>query len=40
VSGIPPLEEAQLASKGEAYRNYQQRVSAFFPLPPKPKAAQ
>ena len=38
VSGIPPLEEAQLASKGEAYRTYQQRVSAFFPLPPKPVA--
>ena len=35
VSGIPPLEEAQLASKGEAYRMYQQRVSAFFPLPPR-----
>jgi steroid 5-alpha reductase family enzyme len=35
VSGIPPLEEAQLASKGEAYRAYQARVSAFFPLPPK-----
>jgi steroid 5-alpha reductase family enzyme len=38
VSGIPPLEEAQLASKGEAYRRYQQRVSAFFPLPPKSTA--
>jgi steroid 5-alpha reductase family enzyme len=38
VSGIPPLEAAQLASKGDAYRKYQQRVSAFFPLPPKPKA--
>lgn len=35
VSGIPPLEEAQIASKGEAYRAYQARVSAFFPLPPK-----
>jgi steroid 5-alpha reductase family enzyme len=35
VSGIPPLEEAQLASKGDAYRAYQRRVSAFFPLPPK-----
>lgn len=35
VSGIPPLEEAQLASKGEAYRDYQRRVSAFVPLPPK-----
>ena len=35
VSGIPPLEEAQLLSKGDAYRRYQARVSAFFPLPPK-----
>jgi steroid 5-alpha reductase family enzyme len=35
VSGIPPLEEAQLRSKGDAYRAYQARVSAFFPLPPK-----
>lgn len=35
VSGIPPLEAAQLRSKGDAYRAYQARVSAFFPLPPK-----
>lgn len=35
VSGIPPLEAAQLRSKGEAYRRYQARVSAFFPLPPR-----
>jgi steroid 5-alpha reductase family enzyme len=35
ISGIPPLEAAQLASKGDAYRAYQARVSAFFPLPPK-----
>lgn len=35
VSGIPPLEAAQLKSKGEAYRRYQARVSAFLPLPPK-----
>ncbi|HEY8002912.1 MAG TPA: DUF1295 domain-containing protein [Phenylobacterium sp.] len=35
VSGVPPLEEAQLRSKGEAYRRYQARVSAFFPFPPK-----
>jgi steroid 5-alpha reductase family enzyme len=39
VSGIPPLEAAQLRSKGEAYRDYQARVSAFFPLPPKPRRA-
>uniref|UniRef100_UPI00286BAB09 DUF1295 domain-containing protein n=1 Tax=Phenylobacterium sp. TaxID=1871053 RepID=UPI00286BAB09 len=36
ISGIPPLEEAQLRSKGDAYRAYQRRVSAFFPWPPKP----
>jgi steroid 5-alpha reductase family enzyme len=35
VSGVPPLEAAQLKSKGDAYRAYQARVSAFFPLPPK-----
>jgi len=35
VSGVPPLEAAQLRSKGDAYRRYQARVSAFFPLPPK-----
>lgn len=35
ISGIPPLERAQVASKGDAYRTYQKRVSAFFPFPPK-----
>lgn len=34
VSGVPPLEEAMLASRGPLYADYQQRVSAFFPLPP------
>jgi len=34
VSGIPPLEDSQLKSKGQAYAAYQRRVSAFFPLPP------
>ena len=34
VSGVPPLEEAMLASRGELYADYQRRVSAFFPLPP------
>ncbi len=33
VSGIPLLERQMLASRGEAYRAYQTRVSAFFPLP-------
>jgi steroid 5-alpha reductase family enzyme len=35
VSGIPPLEAVMLQSRGDAYRRYQQRVSAFFPLPPR-----
>ncbi len=33
VSGIPPLEREMLASRGDAYRAYQARVSAFVPLP-------
>ena len=35
VSGIPPLEKHMLASRGERFRDYQRRVSAFFPLPPR-----
>ena len=35
VSGIPLLEQQMLKSRGEAFRTYQRRVSAFFPLPPK-----
>ena len=31
VSGIPFLEAHMLRSRGDAYRAYQQRVSAFFP---------
>ncbi len=34
VSGIPPLEAQMLRSRGDAYRAYQRRVSAFIPLPP------
>ena len=34
-SGIPPLERHMLRSRGEAYRAYQARTSAFFPLPPR-----
>lgn len=34
VSGIPPLEQQMLRSRGGAYREYQARVSSFFPLPP------
>jgi steroid 5-alpha reductase family enzyme len=35
ISGVPPLEEAMLRSRGDAYRAYQERVSAFFPWPAK-----
>ncbi len=35
VSGIPLLERQMLQSRGDAYRAYQARVSAFFLLPPK-----
>ena len=35
VSGIPPLEEHMLRTRGEAFRAYQARTSAFFPLPPR-----
>jgi steroid 5-alpha reductase family enzyme len=35
VTGIPPLEEQMLRSRGERYREYQARTSAFFPLPPR-----
>jgi steroid 5-alpha reductase family enzyme len=37
LTGIPPTEAALVASKGDAYRAYQKRVSPFFPLPPKAK---
>lgn len=35
VTGIPPLEEQMLRSRGERYRAYQARTSRFFPLPSK-----
>ena len=34
VSGIPPLEEHMLTARGDAFRAYQAKTSAFFPLPP------
>jgi steroid 5-alpha reductase family enzyme len=34
VTGIPPLEEQMLRSRGDGYRAYQSRTSKFFPLPP------
>ena len=35
VTGIPPTENQAIRSKGDAYREYQARVSKFIPLPPK-----
>ncbi|HEX7565077.1 MAG TPA: DUF1295 domain-containing protein [Bradyrhizobium sp.] len=35
VSGIPPLEDHMLRSRGDAFRAYQKRTRAFFPLPLK-----
>ena len=35
VTGIPPTEKQSIASRGDAYRAYQARVSKFIPLPPK-----
>jgi steroid 5-alpha reductase family enzyme len=34
-SGIPPTEAHMLRSRGEAFHDYQRRVSKFFLLPPK-----
>ena len=36
VSGIPPLEEHMLKSRGAAFRDYQSRVNAFWPFPRRP----
>jgi steroid 5-alpha reductase family enzyme len=33
ISGIPPLEEHMLESRGDAFRAYQRRTNAFFPGP-------
>ena len=33
VSGIPPLEQHMLRSRGDAFRAYQRRVNAFWPGP-------
>jgi steroid 5-alpha reductase family enzyme len=35
VTGIKYTEDQLLRSKGEAYRAYQQRTSAFIPWPPR-----
>jgi steroid 5-alpha reductase family enzyme len=38
VTGIPMTEEQSVRSKGDAYRRYQERTSAFVPLPTKSPA--
>ena len=38
VTGIPPTEAQAVRSKGDAYREYQRRVSRFVPRPPKRSA--
>ena len=35
VTGVPPLEQQMLRSRGERYRAYQARTSVFFPMPPR-----
>lgn len=39
VTGIPPTENQAIRSKGDAYRDYQKRVSRFIPLPPKSRSS-
>jgi steroid 5-alpha reductase family enzyme len=39
LTGVPPLEDAMVRSKGETYRAYQARTSAFVPLPPRKRSA-
>lgn len=39
VTGIPPLEQQMLRSRGGRYRDYQARTSMFFPMPPQRGAA-
>ena len=38
-TGVPALEKTMLESRGDRFRAYQQRVSAFFPLPPRKASA-
>ena len=35
VSGIPPLEQHMLRTRGDKFRAYQSRTNAFFPAPPR-----
>jgi steroid 5-alpha reductase family enzyme len=39
VSGVPPLEAHMIKKHGGNFRAYQERVSAFFPWPPRAKDA-
>jgi steroid 5-alpha reductase family enzyme len=34
-TGVPPLEAHMLKSRGQAFADYQARVSCFFPAPPR-----
>jgi steroid 5-alpha reductase family enzyme len=38
VSGAPPLEAHMARTRGAAFAAYRQRVSLFFPWPPRAKA--
>ncbi len=40
VTGIPPTENQAIRSKGDAYREYQKRVSRFVPRPPKARISE
>jgi steroid 5-alpha reductase family enzyme len=35
LTGIPPLEDQMLRSRGERYRDDQSRTSMLFPRPPQ-----
>ena len=37
ITGIPPTESQAIASRGDAYRDYQRTTNAFFPWPPTEK---
>lgn len=40
VTGVPPIEERMLRSRGDAFRAYMARVPRFFPRPPRLLAVQ
>jgi steroid 5-alpha reductase family enzyme len=35
ITGVPPLEEHMLKTRGRTFRAYQARTNAFFPAPPR-----